>query len=50
MTGSKPSIFWKVCWMGISPLLLLTVLVAYVIVQAQAYPEYPAWNIEKVRY
>ncbi|CAJ1083757.1 inactive sodium-dependent neutral amino acid transporter B(0)AT3 [Xyrichtys novacula] len=47
MTGSKPSIFWKMCWMVISPLLLLGVFVAYVIVQAQTYPTYPAWNATK---
>ncbi|XP_074542591.1 inactive sodium-dependent neutral amino acid transporter B(0)AT3 [Halichoeres trimaculatus] len=47
MTGSKPSIFWRACWKVISPLMLLVVLVAYVIVQAQSYPMYPAWNAEK---
>lgn len=44
MTGSKPNIFWKACWMVISPLMLAVVLVAYVIVQAQKHPTYPAWN------
>ncbi|GAA6111303.1 inactive sodium-dependent neutral amino acid transporter B(0)AT3, partial [Tachysurus ichikawai] len=44
MTGRKPNIFWRVCWMGISPVMLLVVLVAYVIVQVQVHPEYPAWN------
>ncbi|KAM9823769.1 inactive sodium-dependent neutral amino acid transporter B(0)AT3 [Neosynchiropus ocellatus] len=44
MTGSRPNIYWKVCWMVISPLLLLTVLVAYVILQAQKHPTYPSWN------
>ncbi|XP_058263587.1 inactive sodium-dependent neutral amino acid transporter B(0)AT3 isoform X2 [Hemibagrus wyckioides] len=44
MTGRKPNIFWRVCWMGISPVMLLVVLVAYVVVQVQVHPEYPAWN------
>ncbi|XP_046714717.1 inactive sodium-dependent neutral amino acid transporter B(0)AT3 [Silurus meridionalis] len=44
MTGRKPNIFWHVCWMGISPVMLLVVLVAYVVVQVQVHPEYPAWN------
>ncbi|KAM6974334.1 inactive sodium-dependent neutral amino acid transporter B(0)AT3 [Tautogolabrus adspersus] len=44
MTGRRPNIFWRQCWLWISPLLLVTVLVAYVIVQAQTYPLYPAWN------
>ncbi|XP_042361938.1 inactive sodium-dependent neutral amino acid transporter B(0)AT3 [Plectropomus leopardus] len=44
MTGKRPNIFWKVCWMVISPLMLLAVLVSYVVVQAQNHPSYPAWN------
>uniref|UniRef100_A0A669CXD2 Transporter n=1 Tax=Oreochromis niloticus TaxID=8128 RepID=A0A669CXD2_ORENI len=44
MTGKRPNIFWKACWMVISPLLLLVVFVAYVIVQAQTRPTYQAWN------
>lgn len=44
MTGTRPNIYWKACWMVISPLLLLAVFIAYVVVQAQTYPQYPAWN------
>ncbi|TNN86076.1 Sodium-dependent neutral amino acid transporter B(0)AT3 [Liparis tanakae] len=44
MTGKRPNIFWKACWMVISPVLLLVVLVAYVVIQAQKYPSYPTWN------
>ncbi|XP_054483484.1 inactive sodium-dependent neutral amino acid transporter B(0)AT3-like [Anoplopoma fimbria] len=44
MTGKRPNIFWKACWMVISPLLLLVVLIAYVIIQAQKRPTYPTWN------
>ncbi|XP_070702048.1 sodium-dependent neutral amino acid transporter B(0)AT3-like [Pempheris klunzingeri] len=44
MTGRRPNIYWKACWMVISPLMLLVVLVAYVVVQAQKHPTYPAWN------
>uniref|UniRef100_A0A3Q4HZ51 Transporter n=1 Tax=Neolamprologus brichardi TaxID=32507 RepID=A0A3Q4HZ51_NEOBR len=44
MTGRRPNIFWKACWMVISPLLLLVVFVAYVVVQAQTRPTYQAWN------
>ncbi|XP_059205535.1 inactive sodium-dependent neutral amino acid transporter B(0)AT3 [Centropristis striata] len=44
MTGKRPNIFWKACWLVISPLMLLVVLVAYVFVQAQKHPTYPAWN------
>uniref|UniRef100_A0A8C2WRP7 Transporter n=1 Tax=Cyclopterus lumpus TaxID=8103 RepID=A0A8C2WRP7_CYCLU len=44
MTGKRPNIFWKACWMVISPLMLLVVLVAYVVIQAQKHPSYPTWN------
>ncbi|XP_047460480.1 sodium-dependent neutral amino acid transporter B(0)AT3-like [Mugil cephalus] len=44
MTGRKPNIFWKACWLVISPVMLLVVLVAYVIIQAQSHPMYQAWN------
>lgn len=48
MTGSRPNIYWKACWMVISPLMLLVVLVAYVVVQAQKHPTYPAWDPDYV--
>ncbi|KAJ4928390.1 hypothetical protein JOQ06_016182 [Pogonophryne albipinna] len=44
MTGKRPNIFWKVCWMVISPLMLLVVFVAYVVIQAQTHPSYPSWD------
>ncbi|XP_057210658.1 inactive sodium-dependent neutral amino acid transporter B(0)AT3 [Triplophysa rosa] len=44
MTGRRPNLFWRVCWMGVSPLLLLVVLVAYIIIQVQKHPTYPTWN------
>ncbi|XP_041932360.1 sodium-dependent neutral amino acid transporter B(0)AT3-like isoform X2 [Alosa sapidissima] len=48
MTGKRPNLFWKVCWMCISPLLLLVVFLAYIIVQVQTTPTYPAWNPDYV--
>ncbi|KAM4724799.1 inactive sodium-dependent neutral amino acid transporter B(0)AT3 [Anableps anableps] len=44
MTGRKPNLYWKVCWMVISPLMLLAVFIAYVALQADKYPTYPTWN------
>uniref|UniRef100_A0A8C4FFS1 Transporter n=1 Tax=Dicentrarchus labrax TaxID=13489 RepID=A0A8C4FFS1_DICLA len=44
MTGSRPNIYWKACWMVISPIMLLAVLIAYVGLQAQKHPTYPTWN------
>lgn len=44
MTGRRPNIFWKACWMFISPVMLFSVLIAYVVVQAEKRPTYPTWN------
>lgn len=44
MTGRRPNIFWKACWMVISPVMLFSVLIAYVVVQAEKRPTYPTWN------
>uniref|UniRef100_A0A3B4DAM1 Transporter n=1 Tax=Pygocentrus nattereri TaxID=42514 RepID=A0A3B4DAM1_PYGNA len=44
MTGRRPNWFWKICWMGISPIMLLVVLVAYIVIQGQVQPKYPTWN------
>ncbi|KAF7656811.1 hypothetical protein LDENG_00035740 [Lucifuga dentata] len=44
MTGKRPNMYWKVCWMFISPAMLLVVLIAYVAIQVQEYPKYSAWN------
>lgn len=44
MTGKRPNIFWKACWLVISPIMLLAVLVAYVVLQAQNKPTYTTWN------
>jgi hypothetical protein len=48
MTGKRPNIFWRVCWRFISPLYLLVVFLAYVVIQAQQHPQYPAWNPDYV--
>lgn len=48
MTGRRPNIYWQACWTVISPAMLLVVLVAYVALQAQKHPHYPAWNPDYV--
>ncbi|CAL8297702.1 unnamed protein product [Lota lota] len=50
MTGKRPNIFWRVCWRFISPLYLLVVLLAYVVIQAQQHPQYLAWNPDYVHF
>ncbi|KAM6935298.1 sodium-dependent neutral amino acid transporter B(0)AT3-like [Lycodopsis pacificus] len=44
MTGRRPNIYWQATWRFISPLMLLLVFVAYVVVEAEKRPTYNAWN------
>uniref|UniRef100_A0A4X1THB2 Transporter n=1 Tax=Sus scrofa TaxID=9823 RepID=A0A4X1THB2_PIG len=44
MTGRRPGLYWQVTWKVVSPLLLLTILVAYLALLASRPPSYRAWN------
>ncbi|KAJ8354409.1 hypothetical protein SKAU_G00219760 [Synaphobranchus kaupii] len=44
MTGKRPNLFWQVTWRFISPLMLLVVFLAYIVVQANTTPTYTAWD------
>ncbi|XP_053103983.1 inactive sodium-dependent neutral amino acid transporter B(0)AT3 isoform X2 [Hemicordylus capensis] len=44
MIGRRPNFYWQVTWRFISPLLMLTVFVAYIVFQTQKQPGYGAWN------
>ncbi|XP_022077351.1 sodium-dependent neutral amino acid transporter B(0)AT1-like [Acanthochromis polyacanthus] len=44
MSGRRPNIYWQATWRFISPLLLLVVSVAYVVMQAEKSPTYSTWN------
>ncbi|KAM7149423.1 inactive sodium-dependent neutral amino acid transporter B(0)AT3 isoform 1-T1 [Molossus nigricans] len=44
MTGRRPGLYWRVTWKVISPLLLLTVFVAYITFLAWTTLSYKAWN------
>ncbi|XP_040833251.1 inactive sodium-dependent neutral amino acid transporter B(0)AT3 [Ochotona curzoniae] len=44
MTGRQPGLYWRVSWRVISPLLLLSIFLAYLILLAQRPPSYGAWN------
>uniref|UniRef100_A0AAQ5ZZV5 Transporter n=1 Tax=Amphiprion ocellaris TaxID=80972 RepID=A0AAQ5ZZV5_AMPOC len=48
MTGRRPNIYWQATWRFISPLMLLVVFVAYVVMQAEKSPTYSAWNPDYV--
>lgn len=49
MTGNRPNLYWQATWRVISPLMLLVVFLAYVVVQAQQNPTYEAWSPDSVR-
>lgn len=49
MTGQRPNIYWQVTWRFISPLMLLVVFLAYVVIEAEQQPTYNAWNPDYVR-
>ncbi|XP_058420384.1 inactive sodium-dependent neutral amino acid transporter B(0)AT3 [Diceros bicornis minor] len=44
MTGRRPGLYWRVTWKVVSPLLLLTIFVAYIALLARTPPSYRAWN------
>ncbi|XP_006762520.1 PREDICTED: sodium-dependent neutral amino acid transporter B(0)AT3 isoform X1 [Myotis davidii] len=44
MTGRRPGLYWRVTWKVISPLLLLTIFVAYIIFLVWTTLSYKAWN------
>lgn len=48
MSGRRPNIYWQATWRFISPLMLLVVFVAYVVMQAEKSPTYSAWNPDYV--
>ncbi|XP_015761468.1 PREDICTED: sodium-dependent neutral amino acid transporter B(0)AT3-like [Acropora digitifera] len=50
MTGSKPNVFWKVCWMFITPAAMFTILVASIVLMSQGKASYYAWNKDQGKY
>ncbi|XP_077874715.1 inactive sodium-dependent neutral amino acid transporter B(0)AT3 isoform X1 [Ictidomys tridecemlineatus] len=44
MTGRRPSLYWKLSWWAVSPMLLLGILLAYIVLLAQRPPSYKAWS------
>lgn len=47
MTGSRPGIYWMLCWKYISPIAMITILLASFIELSKNGSSYPAWNAEK---
>uniref|UniRef100_A0A8C7C4M8 Solute carrier family 6 member 18 n=1 Tax=Neovison vison TaxID=452646 RepID=A0A8C7C4M8_NEOVI len=48
MTGRRPGLYWRVTWKVVSPLLLLTIFVAYIAVLAWTPLSYRAWDPQYV--
>lgn len=44
MTGSRPNLYWMLCWKYISPIAMMTILVASFIELASEGSSYPGWN------
>lgn len=47
MTGSRPSLYWMICWKYVSPAAMITILTASFIELAQTGSSYPAWIAAK---
>lgn len=43
MTGSRPALYWMICWKYISPAAMITILVASFLELASTGSNYPAW-------
>uniref|UniRef100_A0A671U8Z0 Transporter n=1 Tax=Sparus aurata TaxID=8175 RepID=A0A671U8Z0_SPAAU len=50
ITGHKPSIFWKISWMFISPVAIAFILVFYLVTQAQEELTYLVWDPNSVEF
>ncbi|KAA8591981.1 hypothetical protein FQN60_017355, partial [Etheostoma spectabile] len=47
MLGYRPNWYWKIMWAGVSPLLLITLFIVYIVNYIQGgTPTYQAWNKE----
>ncbi|KAJ7360468.1 hypothetical protein OS493_015569 [Desmophyllum pertusum] len=50
MTGSRPNLFWRICWMFITPGAMLIILIASIVLMSQGKASYFAWNMDKAAY
>lgn len=48
MMGQQPGLYWQAVWLVASPLLLLSVFLAYLVLLAQRTLSYQAWNPQHV--
>ncbi|XP_055585595.1 sodium-dependent neutral amino acid transporter B(0)AT3 isoform X2 [Uranotaenia lowii] len=45
MTGSRPGLYWMLCWKYISPIAMITILTASFVELASKGSSYPGWNM-----
>lgn len=50
MTGSRPNLFWKICWMFITPVAMFAILVTSIALMSQGKASYFAWNKDEASY
>lgn len=47
MTGNRPGLYWLICWKYLSPLAMLSILVASIVEIIVDGSGYPAWVASK---
>lgn len=44
MTGSRPALYWMICWKYLSPAAMIIILIASFLELSSSGSNYPAWN------
>ncbi|KAF0303872.1 Sodium-dependent neutral amino acid transporter B(0)AT3 [Amphibalanus amphitrite] len=44
MTGSRPGMYWQICWRFVAPILIIVIFSATVVTQIMNPPTYTIWN------
>ncbi|KAL6073009.1 hypothetical protein STEG23_010735 [Scotinomys teguina] len=48
MTGRRPNLYWQVTWRVVSPTLLFSIVLSYIVLLSQRPPSYKVWNPQYV--
>ena len=49
MTGSRPGLYWQICWRFVAPILIVVIFAASIVSQIRNPPTYTIWNSTLVR-
>merc|ERR1740128_1588556 len=49
MTGSRPGLYWTVCWRFLAPALIVIIFIANIVSQIRNPPTYTIWDSTLVR-